>query len=347
MSEAVSTALFTGLVPLNALKSDSQATLAKKASVVELPAGELLFRVGESASNALYVLAGEVQLEDASGKPLARVRAGTPDAAHRLAHQSPRKVAARVLEPSRILAVDASLLDVMLTWDQTGKFEVEELGSEDSDDGDWMTRLLQMPTFQSVPPANLQAMFLRMQPVNVEAGQVVLKQGEPGDYFYVITEGRCMVTREAPNQKPVRLAELEAGSCFGEEALISDSPRNATITMLTRGKLTRLSKSDFRSLLNEPLARKLKFAEAQKMVSAGQAQWLDVRMPTEVQAAPVPGALNIPLFMLRMKLALLDHGKCYVACCDSGRRASVAAFVLTQKGYQSYTLDGGLPPRAD
>jgi len=346
MSEAVSTALFNGLVPLNALKSDSQAALARKATVVQLAAGQLLFRVGESATNALYVLAGEVQLEDAAGKPLAQVRAGTPEAAHRLAHQSPRKVAARVIQPARILAVDASLLDVMLTWDQTGKFEVEELGAEQADEGDWMARLLQMPTFQSVPPANLQAMFMRMQPIKVEPGQVVLKQGEPGDYFYVITEGRCMVTREAPNQKPVRLAELETGSCFGEEALISESPRNATVTMLTRGQLTRLSKSDFRSLLNEPLARKLKFADAQHRVASGQAQWLDVRMPSEVQAAPVPGALNIPLFMLRMKLNLLDPAQCYVACCDSGRRASVAAFVLTQKGYQAYTLDGGLPPAA-
>lgn len=343
MSEVVSPALFATLVPLNALKSDSQATLARKATISELADGELLFRVGESASKALYLLSGEVQLEDANGKPLARLVAGSPEAAHRIAHQSPRKVAARAVQSARLLAVDASLLDVMLTWDQTGKFEVEELGSEDSSDGDWMTRLLQMPIFQSVPPANLQAMFLRMQPIEVEAGQVVLKQGEPGDYFYVITEGRCMVTREAPNQKPVRLAELEAGSCFGEEALISDSPRNATVTMLTHGKLTRLSKSDFRSLLNEPLSRKLKFAEAQRMVAAGQAKWLDVRMPSEVQAHPLPGALNIPLFMLRMRLALLDRNQCYITCCDSGRRSSVAVFVLTQKGYNAYTLDGGLP----
>lgn len=343
MSEAVSTALFAGLVPLNALKPDSQLALVKKATLVEVGVNELLFKIGDSASQALYLLGGEVQLEDASGRVLARVRAGTPEAAHRLAHQSPRTVTARVFHPSRVLAVDAGLLDVMLTWDQTGRFEVEELGSEEPEDGDWMTRLLQMPTFQSVPPANLQAMFLRMQPVSYEPGHVVIKQGDPGDFFYVITEGRCMVTREAPNQKPVRLAELESGSCFGEEALISESPRNATVTMLTRGQLTRLSKSDFRSLLNEPLARKLKFAEAQRQVAAGEAQWLDVRMPSEVQAQPLAGALNIPLFMLRMKLALLDPQKRYIACCDSGRRASVAAFVLTQKGYQAYALEGGLP----
>ncbi|MES2683958.1 MAG: cyclic nucleotide-binding domain-containing protein [Pseudomonadota bacterium] len=343
MSEAVRPNLFAGLVPLNALKAESQATLAKKATVIDVPAGQTLFQIGGEAHNALFVLQGAVQLEDAQGNILAVVRAGEAGAAHRLAHQAPRKVSARVVEPARILSVDASLLDVMLTWDQTGAFEVDELSADDDTSGDWMARLLQMPTFQAVPPANLQAMFMRMEQVNYEAGHVVVKQGEPGDYFYVVIEGRCVVTREVPNQKPVRLAELEAGSCFGEEALISESPRNATVTLLTFGKLTRLSKADFRSLLNEPLARKIKPADAKKEIDAGTAKWLDVRMPTEVAASPIAGAINIPLFMLRMKLNLLDANTRYIVVCDSGRRSSVAVFVLSQKGYDVSMLDGGMP----
>jgi CRP-like cAMP-binding protein len=184
---------------------------------------------------------------------------------------------------------------------------------------------------------------MRMEQVNHPAGHVVLRQGEAGDYFYVLMEGRCVVTREVPNQKPVRLAELDVGACFGEEALISDSPRNATVTLLTYGKLMRLSKADFRQLLNEPLARKVAFAEAKRQVEAGSARWLDVRMPTEVAANPVPGAINIPLFMLRMKLNLLDPAQRYIAICDSGRRSSVAVFVLTQKGYDVSMVADGLP----
>ena len=343
MSEAVRPNLFAGLVPLNALKAESQATLAKKATVIDAPVGQTLFQIGQEATAALYVLQGAVQLEDAQGNVLALVRAGEAGAAHRLAHQAPRKVSARVVEAARILSVDASLLDVMLTWDQTGAFEVDELTADDDTSGDWMARLLQMPTFQAVPPANLQAMFMRMEQINLEAGHVVVKQGDPGDYFYVVMEGRCVVTREVPNQKPVRLAELEAGSCFGEEALISDSPRNATVTLLTFGKLTRLSKADFRSLLNEPLARKIKAADAKREIEAGSAKWLDVRMPTEVAASPIAGAINIPLFMLRMKLNLLDIGTRYIVVCDSGRRSSVAVFVLSQKGYDVSMLDGGIP----
>mgnify|MGYP000555956147 CR=1 FL=1 len=174
------------------------------------------------------------------------------------------------------------------------------------------------------------------------AGKVVVQQGSVGDFFYVLIEGRCLVTREVPNQKPVHLAELQAGACFGEEALLTDTPRNASVTLLTEGKLTRLAKTDFRQLLNEPLTRRIPFAQAQQEVSQGIAQWLDVRMPSEVAAAPLAGAINIPLFMLRMKLNLLNPQTRYIVVCDSGRRSSVAVFVLRQKGYDVAMLAGGI-----
>lgn len=345
-SDAVDPAVFANYVPLNALKPESQRDLAKKATIGQSKAGSYLFKAGEQAKAAIYVLSGEVALEDSNGKVLGKVVGGTPDSFHRLAHQSPRKVSAKCINEVRYMNVDASLLDVMLTWDQTGTFEVGELSAQETESGDWMGKLLQMRTFQMVPPANLQGMFMKMQEVKVEPGQVIVRQGEDGDFFYVIMEGRCMVTREqAAGQKPVKLAELEHGSCFGEEALISDTKRNATITMMTRGKLMRLSKDDFRQLLNEPLARKMSYAEADKLVKGGKAKWLDVRLPSEFQAGSLPGAVNMPLYLLRMKLAQLDTKTTYVCACDTGRRSSVAVFVLTQKGYEAYVLDKGIPAK--
>jgi CRP-like cAMP-binding protein len=340
---AVDPAIFANLVPLNALRRESQTDLAKKSEIKTATSGSYLFKVGDPAKEAIFVLSGEIYIEDATGKPIAKLTGGEPNSFHRLAHQSPRKVSARCMGDVRYLAVDSSLLDVMLTWDQTGSFEVNDLASAESND-DWMTKLLQMRTFQMVPPSNLQAMFMRMQQIKAEPGQVIVKQGEDGDYFYVIIAGRCMVTRESPGQKPVRLAELDTGSCFGEEALISDSKRNATVTMLTRGSLMRLLKDDFRSLLNDPLSRRIGFSEAKKMVDEGKAKWLDVRLPSEHQNHNLPGSLNMPLFLMRMKLSTLDVNTTYITYCDTGRRSSAAAFVLTQKGYTAYVLDKGIPP---
>ncbi len=346
MDAAVDPALFVNYIPLNALRPESQQNLARKSTLMQAKAGEYLFRIGDAADAAMFLVAGEVQLEDANGKGLVVIRAGEPSSFHRIAHQSPRKVTARCLRDSRYLAVDASLLDVMLTWDQSGRFEVGELtGSTAASGGDWMTKLLQMRVFQMVPPSNLQAMFMRMQEVGADPGQVIVRQGEPGDFFYVIMEGRCIVTREAPNQKPMRLAELDSGSCFGEESLIADAERNATVTMLTRGRLMRLSKQDFRTLLNDPIARRIGFEEARQLVQAGKAKWLDVRLPSEYQRAHLPDSLNVPLYMLRMKLSQLDPSQIYVAVCDTGRRSSVAVFVLCEKGFEAFTLENGLPAK--
>lgn len=342
---AVDPALFRTLVPLNALRAESQADLARKSTVRSLRAGDYAFRIGDDAAQALYLVDGDVQLEDAGGNALSKLRAGDAASAHRLAHQSPRKVAARCATACRILVIDAGLLDVMLTWDQTGSFIVGDVASENAAvSDDWMTRLLQIKSFQLVPPANLQAMFMRMQKIDSEPGKVIVQQGEPGDFFYVIVDGRCIVTREQPNQKAVRLAELETGACFGEEALIADERRNATVTALVRTQLMRLAKDDFRKLLNEPLERKLSFADAEKLVADGRARWLDVRLPSEFQNHALPGAVNVPLYMLRMKLAAIDPKITWILCCDTARRSSVGAFVLTQKGYDAYVLVPGIGP---
>jgi CRP-like cAMP-binding protein len=341
---AVDPAIFASLVPLNGLREESQRDLAKKATINVARTGDYLFKVGEQAKSAVFLLSGEIHMEDATGKAIARLRSTDPSAAHRIAHQSPRKVSAKCVSEVKFLSIDASLLDVMLTWDQTGSFEVAELKTDGESAGDdWMAKLLQMKTFQMVPPSNLQAMFMRMQEVKVDPGNVIVKQGEDGDFFYVIMSGKCMVTREQPNSKPVRLAELEAGTCFGEEALISDAKRNASVTALNKTSLMRLSKEDFRKLLNDPLSRRLNFAAAKKEVEAGKAKWLDVRLPSEFQNNALPGAVNLPLYILRMKLATLDPKTKWIVCCDTGRRSSVAVFVLTQKGYDAYVLDKGIP----
>ena len=335
--------LLAKLIPMGALRPESKRDLARNATLVDAKAGDYLFRAGDAAAHAFYLLEGQIEIRNPAGEVLTRLVSESVQAQHRLPHQSPRKCDAYCVTDVRCVAVDNHLLDLMLTWDQTDALEVGEVDAQSaSESDDWMTRLLQTPAFQMVPPANLQAIFMRMEQVNTVPGQTIVTQGQAGDFFYVITEGRCIVTREQTGQKAVRLAELETGSCFGEEALISDAPRNATVTMLTRGSLMRLAKEDFRKLLNEPLTRRVSRAEADALVEGGRAIYVDVRLPSEFQNGSIPGATNIPLYMLRMRLSQLPQEKGVISFCDTGRRSSVASFVLTHKGYEAYMLSPGL-----
>jgi rhodanese-related sulfurtransferase len=255
----------------------------------------------------------------------------------------PRRSSARARSRVEYIAIDSDLLDVMLTWDQTGTYEVSELRAGNlPESDDWMTTLLQTKAFHRIPAANIQAIFMRMQQVNFKAGDVVIKQGDEGDYFYVITEGRCAVTRETPlNRDGIKLADLGPGDTFGEEALISHAKRNATVTMVSDGSLMRLGQDDFNTLMNEPMLQWVDFEEASRIVAAGGV-WVDVRLPSEFESYHQEGAINIPLYFIRLKLKTLDSSKPYVVCCDTGRRSSAAAYILSERGFDAHVLKGGL-----
>jgi rhodanese-related sulfurtransferase len=183
---------------------------------------------------------------------------------------------------------------------------------------------------------------MRLQRMTYTAGDTVIRQGAEGDYFYAIVDGRCMVTRETPlNREGVKLAELGKGDTFGEEALISGAKRNATVSMLTDGVVMRLGKDDFNTLLNEPMLQWVDVDEAKALIDRG-GRWLDVRLPSEFEHAHFDAALNIPLYFVRLKLKTLDTAVPYVVCCDTGRRSSAAAYILSERGYETYVLKGGI-----
>ena len=143
------------------------------------------------------------------------------------------------------------------------------------------------------------------------------------------------------SKEGIKLAELHVGDTFGEEALISDAKRNATVTMTADGSVMRLGKEDFNKLLNEPMLDWVDADEARKIVQDG-GQWLDVRLPSEFENHHLDGAVNIPLYFIRLKLSTLDQDKKYVVCCDTGRRSSAGAYILSERGYQAYVLRGGI-----
>ena len=330
------------LSPINSLNPENAQELIKKISAVTLQPGHYVFKKGDADKFHVYLLKGEIELVD-DKKVVKVVKAGSPESLQPLAHVFPRSLSARAKSAAVVTKINSDMLDIMLTWDQTGSYTVEGVDEEDDDDEtDWMTRILQTRAFHRIPPANIQAMFMRMESVSFKPGEKVIEQDAEGDYFYIIKEGRCLVTRSTPaNPNGVKLATLSVGDSFGEEALISDSKRNATITMLSEGHLMRLNKEDFNSLLNEPLLNWVDYAEAKKLVGAG-AVWFDVRLPTEHKANHIKNSINIPLIFLRMKANSLDTQKKYVIYCDTGRRSSAASFLLNEKDIESYVLKDGV-----
>jgi CRP-like cAMP-binding protein len=336
------------LIPASALNQESLHELSVKTYVEEVAAGRPIFRAGEIDRKNTYVIEGEVQLTSDRG-PSSTVVGGTPQARHPIGNHQPRQHTATARTSCRIIRIDSDLLDVMLTWDQLSGIEVTEIQPATAEaeevHGDWMTRILQSRAFQQVPAANIQAMFMQMQEIPVKTGDVIIRQGDDGDFYYVIKTGKAKVTRPSKAGTELVLAQLDDGDAFGEEALLSEAKRNANVVMVTDGVLMRLSKADFNSLLKEPMLSWVKRADAEARISKG-AKWLDVRLESEAANDGIKGSINIPLFMLRLKMDSLDPNVEYIAYCDTGRRSSAAAFLLSERGFKSAVLEGGLRGQA-
>jgi len=338
---AVDINILQEFVPLNALSPERFREVSEKIIIEEVPAGQYLFHKGERDNQTIYLIEGKVNLIDGFRKVISEIEAGTDMDRYAIANQQPRHLSARAIKKCVIARIDSGLLDVLLTWDQSGSAEVVEIGADDNQD--WMTRFLQTEAFIKIPPALLQSLLIKMQPCPVKAGEVVIQQGDPGDYFYTIHEGRCAVTRkDTPNAEAQHLAELGSGDSFGEDALVSDAKRNATVTMLTHGLLMRLAKEDFIELLKNQLVKRVDYEQAAAMVEEG-AVWLDVRTADEYERGSFEDSVNIPLSDLRDEMSEVVFNAKYIICCDTGRRSESAGFLLSHKGYDVYVLEGGIP----
>ncbi|MES9858197.1 MAG: cyclic nucleotide-binding domain-containing protein [Sedimenticola sp.] len=339
---------FRTLIPIRALYEESLLYLANNTTIKRYHKGERLFQVGDQDNDTLFLMSGEIQLADENQQQ--RVASGTDQALHALSNQKPRIHQGTVISESAVIArVDACLLGKLLAWGEFAETQLSSASISDVDMADgpgveesaWMMAMLQTNIFMKLPVANIQRLFSRMQEVAARAGEVIINMGEAGDYYYIISQGRCRVTRPLDSGDAI-LAQLERCDSFGEEALISDAPRNATVTMLTDGKLMRLSKEDFSVLLEEPLLKSVDLETATALVRKGAIR-VDVRMEDEFENCRMEGAINIPLHQLHRRSAEMDRSLQYIFCCDTGQRSSAATFLMNKLGFDVSLLQGGFP----
>lgn len=204
-----------------------------------------------------------------------------------------------------------------------------------------VAQLRASPFFINVDEGPLAKAVECMEKVRVPAGEVLIREGAEGDYYYLLEEGSAEVVRSSPSGEAQTVAELKPGAAFGEEALISFAPRNASITMISDGVVLRLHKQHFAEHIQNAVIRWLAPAEAKVEVAAG-GRWMDVREVHEYDRSHLPDALHVPMQDLRERMGGLDKERLYVCYCSNGRKSATATFILRQQGFNAAVLRGGL-----
>ncbi len=344
---SIDKSILARLEPIARLSPNRLAELAAVCFVDKISEDLDPTRMSSNGTQALYLVAGDLGIRYKNGNKLI-LRAGTDAAKHPIDTSRLHIKDTIALTPIEVVHIDVDLLDIMMTWDQLSGYppaqskQLKPSSEWKLDAASFNAFKLQNGVFAKLPAANIEAMFKRMTPMHVEAQQIIINQGQEGDYYYLIQHGTAQVTRvKGGSHLPIILAEISDGAGFGEEALVSDTKRNATVIMKTDGQLLRLKKQDFIELLKAPVISTVTMTEAKTKVMLGAAVWLDVRFATEYAYHHLEGAINAPLHELRSFIPQLDNTKEYIVYCQTSRRSSAAAFILAQFGLQAVVLEGG------
>lgn len=327
------------LYPLAKLSQDDTEELLRSAITARLSAGTPVFRNKDLPKQVFYLLAGEVELlTKDKGRRL--IKSGTTEARKPMGRGIAGHLSATALKESLVVSFDADMLELFLSWTNPEAYLVSEMQTSRS--SEWLDRLLQSRGLLRFSEEHIQTLLNRMSEVHHNAGDVVIHQDDRDDYYYIIKNGRCSVNRQPQaGAKVIKLAELRQGDAFGEEALLANTPRSANIVMEEDGDLMRLSREDFSKLLAEPLLSSVRWEDSHNLIKMG-AVFLDIRLPDEFEKEHLPGSVNIPLALLRLRIKQLSHHRKYIVCCNDGSRSAVAAFLLSRHGFDAFILDGGL-----
>lgn len=247
-----------------------------------------------------------------------------------------------------ILVVNVSDVDEFLSWSQSQEFKVvhmdenyngamdEEIINDDFED-DWTECFLKSQLAANIPAATMINMFSSLEDIEVEVGDEIIKENTPGDYFYIIKKGYAEVKTNPHGPFKGEVFTLSPGDYFGDEALVADTTRNATVVMTDQGVLGRLSGEGFNQIIKEPLMQLLSQDDL-KAIDVDKVCYLDVRLAAEFRHEHYESAKNYPIAYIRKHLNSFDHQLTYVITPGCGRRGELAVYLLKQAGYQVYLM---------
>jgi rhodanese-related sulfurtransferase len=297
--------------------------------------GELAELVDARPGDLVVLLEGGLHMiaKDGAGEHLAILSVNETAPEPAILYTIPAGAVLRLTRFSTYIVIDGVRLDWLLSATQ----EAKSLASLDDRIRERAAALLRSGPFKQLTFDQLVRCAETMEAWSASAGEDVVVEGQPGDFFYVVESGQAEVVRRG---SPV--ARLGAGGSFGEEALLQDVARNATVRMVTDGRLLRLAKSDFERLLKAALVDLIEPEQALRLIERGAAEVIDCRNEEEWELWRLPKARLMPLDQLRERARGLERGREYVVYCRTGRRALAAAFLMRQIGLNAKALDGGI-----
>jgi CRP-like cAMP-binding protein len=322
------------------LSHNALEILSKKLQIVEHPAGTHIIREGEPADAFYMVKKGEVEVskKTQTGKSTILSVKGDGEGFGEMALLtcSPRIASVAAKTDVILLKLLKSDFEDIVSMDTTFSQVVESKVH----DYVQFNKIKTLDPFTHISEEKIPLLFEKLEERTYSPGENIVTQGDVGDRYFIIKSGRVAVLKKMLGDKPEQIAILTSGEAFGEEALITNSPRNATVQTLDETRVWTISKNDFDEIMKSTF---LDEVSAQDVLNTNKEnKYLDVRMKMEFDEEHIPDAVNIPLDELRNRYPELDRSKEYYVYCLIGARSASASFLLQSQGIKAKSIKGGI-----
>jgi CRP-like cAMP-binding protein len=315
------------------LSNSALEAIAKKLHIERISAGTEIIREGESADTFYFIKDGAVEVykKTPSGQTSVLSVLGKGEGFGEMA-----LLTSSLRKATVIAKTDLTLYKLF-------KIDFEEVVRLDSTFSttlmekawgyDQFDKIKTLQPFALLRPEKMATIIAKLVEKRHGPGENIITQGEKGDFYYIVKSGRVAVLKKMLEDEPEHVATLGPGEGFGEEALITDSPRSATVRTIDDTVLWALSRTDFERVMKSSFLEEVSPEEIPSEKNS-QPDFLDVRMKMEFEEEHIPEAINIPLDELRRRYSELDYSKEYYVYCLLGVRSATAAFLLTSNGFK-------------
>jgi CRP-like cAMP-binding protein len=295
--------------------SDALEQLATQLTEVSLRDGETLVRRGDLDANLYLVREGMLRL--ASGRAandsrvLFEVHPGESVTEMAVVSSDPSPVAIAAVGATRAVVLSRAAFDRFSESHPRAALAMMQSMSKGMQRYRLSVALHLSKLFENFRPEALRDLESELEIFTVNGGEVLFRQGEPGDYLCLIVSGRVSVLLQAEHGRGTVVTELGSGELVGEMAVVSDQIRTATVKAIRDTQLAKLTKAAYeRFLAKHPssavqmVSRKL--AERLRETTSGRA-W-QPRAVSTFAVVPVHPDAPIGDFCERLTKALSTFG---------------------------------------
>jgi CRP-like cAMP-binding protein len=331
--------------PFKCLENFSQRdlkTLLSEAPKTEYQAGETILKIKAADNSRFHVLmAGSVELRqsferrqildwncDENNDSLEALLDGTGTI--------------RAMETTTILCITQQAIEDLFY--QADLYEIVDLKAESDflpeidciDDDyklDWHSRFLQSALANQLSVSSIQTLFTGLEDIEVKTGENIVKARSEADYFYIIKQGEAVIKTAEDGPFRGQQIQLAEGQYFGDEALVAETTRNASVSMVSDGVLGRLDKQQFEAIIKQQLI------VHSSLEQESQHEVIDIRFSPEFKREGQRSSRNIPIPQFRLMMEKLDKQKAYIVAPANDCRSELATYLLRQAGFQAYYLN--------